>query len=408
MTILCLADVRFPLGRANGTQTMETCAALAARGNDVHLLVRPDTRVPARDPLAYYGLPPNPRLRIERTPVFGPPGARRAAYLAGALARLLERRWDVVFTRDLGVADVALRWPARMRPPIVYESHGFAAVLAATRSEIVSGARSAGPFKIGRLWRRERRVWRAAGGYAATTGVLAADLRQRFGSRPRVAVVPNGVRLRPGRAYADAGRSGTPTVAYAGHFYPWKGAGVLVEALASLPRARGLFIGGRPGESDAARLRALACSRGLRERVTFTGPVPPAGVAALLAGADVLALPTVATPHARHTSPLKLFEYMAAGRPIVASDLLPLREIVEHRRTAFLVAPGDPEALAAGVRSVLDDRPLAARMARAAFGRAADYSWERRAERLERLFRDVAAAAAQGGAAGGPPREPTP
>ena len=408
MTILCLADVRFPLGRANGTQTMETCAALAARGNDVHLLVRPDTRVPARDPLAYYGLPPNPRLRIERTPVFGPPGARRAAYLAGALARLLERRWDVVFTRDLGVADVALRCPARMRPPIVYESHGVAAVAAATRSEIVSGGRSAGPFKVGRLWRRERRVWRAAGGYAATTGVLAADLRQRFGSRPRVAVVPNGVRLRPGRAYADAGRSGTPTVAYAGHFYPWKGAGVLVEALASLPRARGLFIGGRPGESDAARLRALARSRGLRERVTFTGPVPPAGVAALLAGADVLALPTVATPHARHTSPLKLFEYMAAGRPIVASDLLPLREIVEHGRTAFLVAPGDPEALAAGVRSVLEDRPHAARMARAAFERAADYSWERRAERLGRLFRDVAAAAAQGGADGGPPREPTP
>ena len=118
MTILYLSDIRFPLERANGIQTMETCAALAARGHDVHLLVRPDTHVPSRDPLAFYELAPMPRLRIERAPVFGPPPARRAAYLARALVRVLERsRWDVVVTRDLGIADVALRFLMMRRPP---------------------------------------------------------------------------------------------------------------------------------------------------------------------------------------------------------------------------------------------------------------------------------------------------
>ena len=58
MRILYFADIRFPLERANGIQTMETCHALAGRGHEVHLVVRPDTHTPARDPFAYYGLPP--------------------------------------------------------------------------------------------------------------------------------------------------------------------------------------------------------------------------------------------------------------------------------------------------------------------------------------------------------------
>ena len=389
MNVLYLSDVRFPIERANGIQTMETCSALAARGHAVRMLVRPDTCVPARDPLAYYGLPPNPRLRIERAPVCGPPAARRAQYLAQALDRLLERRWDVVLTRDLGVADVALRFPAWMRPPVVYESHAYAPILAEDLPRLVSGARPAGRLKIDRLRRRERRVWRAAEGYVTNTGTLAADQQDRFGPRSRVTVAPNGVRLRPVRRYAPPRRTGPPTAAYAGHFYPWKGPDVLVEALGLLPEVRGTFVGGRPGEPDRARLEALAHARGVADRVTFAGQQPPAAVAGLLGRADVLVLPTVDTPHARYTSPLKLFEYMAAGRPVAASDLPPLREIVEHGRTALLVAPGDPRALAAGVRTLLEDPAGAGRMARAAFERAADYSWARRAERLERLFDEV-------------------
>lgn len=393
MTVLYLSDIRFPLERANGIQTMETCHALAARGHDVHMLVRPDTRVPARDPLVFYDLPQSRRLQIERAPVFGPPPARRLAYLTRAFELVLEsRRWDVVLTRDLGAADVFLRLPAWLRPPIVYESHGYAPVFAETRSQLVSGARSAGAFKVDRLRRRERRVWRAADGYVATTAVLAAELQRRFGTRPRVLTAPNGVRLDQQRAYAPARREEAPIVAYAGHFYPWKGADVLVDALALLPGVRGVLIGGQPNESDGVRLQARARDCGLTGRVTFTGLVPRCDVPTLLRRASVLVMPTVATPSARYTSPLKLFEYMAAGRPIVASDLSALRGIVEDGRTAFLVAPGDPGALADGVRAVLDDAAAADRMARAAFEKAADYSWARRAERLEQLLHEVVVA----------------
>ena len=407
MTILYLSDIRFPLERANGIQSMETCAALAGRGHDVHLLVRPDTHVPARDPLAFYGLPPSPRLHVERVPAFGPPPARRAEYLADALEHVLERRWDVVFTRDLGVADLALRLPRGMRPPVVYESHGFAPILAAMLPRMVSGASTSGPLKLGRLHRRERRVWRGAEGYVAITGTLAADLRDRFGARPRVAIVPSGARLDRDRAYVAARRGHPPTVAYAGHFYPWKGPNVLVQALARLPEVRGLLIGGQPGESDRAGLEELARVVGVAERLTFAGQVAPGAVAALLQEADVLVLPTVATPYAQYTSPLKLFEYLAVGRPIVCSDLLPLREVVAHGRTALLVTPGDPEALAEGVRDILADPAAAERMARAAFDAAPGYSWERRAERLEGFFEEVVAGSGAGGVAG-PPRDRVP
>ncbi len=390
MNILYLSDIRFPLERANGIQTMETCAALAARGHDVHLLVRPDTRVPARDPLAFYGLQPDPRLRIERAPVFGPPPVRRAGYLAQALERLLERRrWDLALTRDLGLADLALRFPVRMRPPVVYESHGFAPVRAKMLPRMGSKSRAAGASKLARLHRRERRVWRAADGYVTITNAFAKELENLFGERRRVAAAPSGVRLDSSRNYAPPPRTGPSTVAYAGHFYSWKGADVVIEALARLPRVHGLLIGGRPTDFDLDRLRALAGARGVTGRVTFTGLVAPSEVGPLLARADVLALPTVDMPYARYTSPLKLFEYMAAGRPIVASDLPALREIVEQGRTATLVAPGDPEALAAGVRSLLDDPVRADRIARAAFDEVERYSWARRAERLERLFDEV-------------------
>ena len=71
MRILYLADIRFPLDRANGIQTIETCYAVAERGHDVRLLVRPDTASSPRDPFDFYGLDPHPRLHVQRVRVIG-------------------------------------------------------------------------------------------------------------------------------------------------------------------------------------------------------------------------------------------------------------------------------------------------------------------------------------------------
>ena len=192
------------------------------------------------------------------------------------------------------------------------------------------------------------------------------------------------------------GHSG-PLVTYAGHLYPWKGVETLLGALAAAPGLRGRVIGGHPSEPDLGRVKQFAANLGLGERVEFTGMKAPGEVAALLREADLLVLPNRATSvSASYTSPLKLFEYLAAGRPIVASDLPALREILRDRENAWLVPPDDPAALAAALDALSRDKALSVRLARAAFDSAGAYSWDARAERLEQtLTRAVAARSAK-------------
>ena len=397
MTILYLADIRFPLERANGIQTMETCWALAARGHHVTLVVRPDTHSPPRDPFAYYGLPPRSELRIERTPrsVLSLPAAgRRVGYLTFAAgATLGASAVDLVMTRDLGVASLLLRLPTRT--PIVYESHGYAPDVATALPTMLSTATPPSPAKLARLAGREARVWRSAPGYVTITAGLANELQRRFGARDLLAVVPDGVRIVDDTVPPPfvAGARQRPVVCYAGHLYAWKGVDVLLQALTDVPEVDAVIVGGHDKEPDLERMRALASTSGLGQRVTFTGLVAPGDVAARLAAADILALPNPASAISTHaTSPLKLFEYMAAGRAIVASDLPSIREVLSHDVNALLVAPGDATALASAIGRLADDAALRTRLGEAARRAVRDYTWARRAERLEQLFTQVLSA----------------
>jgi glycosyltransferase involved in cell wall biosynthesis len=388
--ILYFADIRFPLERANGIQTMETCHALARRGHDVRLIVKPDTQSPARDPFEFYGLPPTRSLVIERANA--PAGAgvmQRIAYMSFAFGRALGRdRAHAIITRDLGVAAALLRLPRSMRAPLTYESHGYAPVVAEALPAMVSTAQAPGPGKLKRLARREASVWSAADGYVTITAGLATELTERFGSRARLAVIPDGVRTSGAVSPAPAAR----IVAYAGHLYAWKGVDVLIRALALLPDTRAIIVGGHEQEPDIGRLRALASELGVASRVTFVGHVAPADVAAHLSQAAVLVLPNSASAiSTRFTSPLKLFEYMAAGRAIVASDLPAIREVLRNNENAILVEPGNADAFASGMRRLLDDPALASGLADTARAEVRNYTWERRAERLEALLETVVA-----------------
>lgn len=395
MRIRYFADIRFPLERANGVQTMETCHALAARGHDVHLVVRPDSRVPARDPFAYYGLPPAVPLHVEAVACFAHPEARRAAYLAHALRLGVGAGdVDVIYTRDLAVAAMFARCHPRLRPPLVYESHGYApAVSADLPTRLADGAAPSGR-KQRRLERRERLVWQRAEGYVTITGGLRDELTARFGAREHVVVAADGARVPPEQPPLPDHRGRRPVIGYAGHLYPWKGLDVLMEALHRMPDALGLVIGGLAGERDLVRVRALADTLA-PGRVTFVGQLDPPAVAGRLTEADVLVIPNPPSRiSAAYTSPLKLFEYMASGRPIVASDLPALREVLTDGEHAVLAEAGNAEALAVALRRVLGDPDLARRIAGRAFDAVRDYSWARRAERLEPLLQTVCQARA--------------
>jgi glycosyltransferase involved in cell wall biosynthesis len=393
LRLIYFADIRFPLERANGIQTMETCHALAERGHDVRLVVKPDTHSPPRDPFEFYGLPKIKSLVIERANT--PPGAgilQRVGYMSFVFGRAFGKtRADVIFTRDLGVGGALLRMPNLTRAPVVYESHGYAPEVAAALPELVATAQPPSAAKLRRLESREEQVWRRADGYVTITKGLADELTRRFGARERLAVVPDGVRL-PACDPGPLPRE--PVVGYAGHLYAWKGVDVLLQAIARVPEARGLIIGGHEQESDLTRVRALAAELKIADRVTFTGHVQPGDVAGRLSEARVLALPNPASAiSTRFTSPLKLFEYMAARRPIVATDLPAIREVLRDNEHALLVEAGNADAMAAAIRRLLEDHGLAERLARAAYDAAPQYTWARRAERLETLLSQVVSAA---------------
>jgi glycosyltransferase involved in cell wall biosynthesis len=393
--VLVPADIRFPLERANGIQIVKTAAALGRAGARTTLLVRQSDPRPTPEILRLYGVEAGDGLRVRRLRVLHRKGSfwvPRAAFLARAVAAAVAALSGgaVVFTRDLQLADVLLRLPGLPRR-VVYEAHAVEWLLYGERGLLYGTGERPRPGKARRLREREGRVWKEAAAFVATTAGIRDSFTEAFGARSRVRVVPNGCDVPTGRSFAPPPGDGPPRVLYAGQLYPWKGVDVLLEAMSQVPEARLVVVGGLAGEPDLLRLQTLADRLALRDRVEFKGTVPPAEVARELARAAVVAVPFLHTAMTeRHTSPLKAFEAMAAGRPVVASDLPSTREVLRHGETAWLVPPGDPAGLADGLRRLLADRALAGRLAQAAYAEAPRYSWDTRGRALAGVLEEVA------------------
>ncbi len=201
---------------------------------------------------------------------------------------------------------------------------------------------------------------------------LADEIVRRGVDASRVLVNPNGVdpeRYRPdldGRAVRTKyGLGDSTVVGFIGTFGPWHGAEVLARAFVTLSQRdaqlartlRLLMIG---DGATLPRVRRILADGGALHSVVFTGLVPQEQGPEYLAACDVLVSPHV--PNVDGTpffgSPTKLFEYMAMGKGIVASNLDQIGEVLEHGRTAWLVPPGDAAALGAGLRRLIVDRSL--------------------------------------------------
>jgi len=391
--VLIAADVRFPLERANGVQIVKTAAALSRAGAVATLLVRDSDPRPTDEILNLFGIAPG-GVRVRRIAVLHRRGSfvvPRTAFLARALAACLAalHRGAVVFTRDLQLADLLLS--VRRRARVVYEAHAVESILYGERGALYGTADQPRAAKADRLRRREARVWRRAPAFVATTAGIRDTFVEQFGARGRVSVIANGCDVPADRTFPGLATERPPRVLYAGQLYPWKGVDVLVDAIARVPDARLVILGGIPGEADAGRIRARAEELGIADRVELRGHVPQAEVARELARARVVAVPVRQTEMTRrHTSPLKAFEAMAAGRPVVASDLPSSREFLRHGENAWLVPPDDAAALADGLTRLLGDDAVSERIARAAFDEAVAFSWDARARRLLDVFAEIA------------------
>jgi glycosyltransferase involved in cell wall biosynthesis len=238
------------------------------------------------------------------------------------------------------------------------------------------------------------RVLEDANGVVTISDALRNELLQRSPRlRGRIWVEHDAVRLSQDRSPAVPANtmrsklgiaSDRPVVVYAGRVNEEKGVGVLLDAAGYLPETHFVLVGKVYQSTYEDRARHLG-------NVTLVGFVPPSQVPRYLALADAVVAPSrPSLPYAAYMSPLKLFEYMASGKPIVASDLPVLREILVEDRNALLYPPSDPSALAASLERVIADKALATRLADQARRDVEDFTWDKRAARILALIGTVA------------------
>jgi glycosyltransferase involved in cell wall biosynthesis len=324
-------------------------------------------RVNRVDLQRWYGL--RRRLRVVRLPVHA--------------------RWPAeCFTQEASPRfDRAAVWYARLRRPALVYSRSIAAgerCAASGLPTIVEAHTPRGHPQLARL--REATAHPALRCLVTVTEALREEWTAAGIPAGKIRVWPDAVDLErfAGLPPAAAARSalGVPAegalAVYCGHFYDAKGVPCLVDAARLLPKVTVELVGGWPADLARMRERAGGC-----ETLRFAGFVANERVPLHLAAADVLVLPNSArSPEARTTSPLKLFEYMAARRPIVATRIPALAGLLRHGENAFLVAPDSPEALARGIESLIAEPSFAARLAEQAWRDVQQYTWKRRAEEI--------------------------
>lgn len=380
--LVYLANNRLPTEKAHGLQIVQNCEALASAGYTVTLVAPDRINTPEMQRVEslwdHYGVAQNFTFRrlpcLDLFPLFPRYHvaflAQTFTFILAAVLWLLFRRADVLYTRDtfVAVALAMLRPLLWRRAKLVYEPHQ------------VNGSRL-GQRLQGYVVRRAYVV--------PITAHLAQKMRDLGAGR--VLVAHDGIRAArfanvPHQAAARAQIGWPPDVFIVG----WvgrltmlgmdKGVGQLVAALREIPGAHLAIVGGPDDAVHELRRRWIAA--GLPEsHFLAAGQVLPKDVPHYLSAFDVCAMPHPWTKQfAYYTSPIKLFEYMAARRAIVASDLPGFAEVLTDGESALLVPPGDVSALVVTIDRLRDDPALRSRLADRAHDLVmARYTWAARA-----------------------------
>ncbi len=385
MKFAYITNNRLPSEKANAFQIAQMCSALASHSVDVTLFYparRNLKKFEGVDFFAYYKLPRNFKLRpIPCVDIFHLSGGSAAVeppifllqtftFALSLIQALRHESFDAYYARDIFVLGAILATFRQLKKRMFFEAHTFP------------------ESKFGREW--QRRVVKRLGGVVGISSALA-DQYLGFGISPHnILIAPDAVDIKryDGLTKEEARKrlkiKDERLVVYTGHLYEWKGASAFAEAASQLENVRALIVGGT--EEDVRRLRSEVSQRGWKN-VEVIGYVAPDQIPLYQVAADVAVLPNSAKSEISrlHTSPLKLFEYMASGTPIVASDLPSLREVLRDQENAILVEADNASALANGIKLILNDRVLADRLAATARKEVEAMTWAARAESVIRF-----------------------
>lgn len=371
--MLYITNMRFPTEKAHGLQIAKMCEAFTMLGRRVTLVV-PDRQTPiAETPERYYGV--KQTYPIVRLPIFD-------AFAVSWMPRLLA--FALV---EWGFLRAVQRWAdlAEWRASAVFTRDQFLVKrLFGKVGTLLFEAHDVSPA----FFRLHKRMARAADVIVTTNAWKAEEMKRQWGMRlrGRMVIAPNGIDLAPyeRQPSKEEARRGlgwdvqTRYIVYAGGFYAWKGVYTLADASFFLPpNIRVAMIGGT--KEDFTAMQDYVRDRHL-DRVDLYPHASRSEVLVYASAADALVIPNSGKSwNSRYTtSPIKLWEYLAAQRPVVVSDLPSMRELVTDHEVRF-VAPDDPRALAdaLAVASQGDDARVAA-----GWERVQRQTWLARAERI--------------------------
>ena len=361
MRICYLHLTRYPTRLANPVQVMHMCAAMAELGHDVALVVRAsESAEPGFEKSLYgqYGVAESFGIHL----IAHHPFLTRGYLQHRQIKRLLrELGPDLIYSRTTRFARL---WSGA-GIPYVYETH-------AMPSHDPRRGRT-GTTLFSENFRR----------LVVITHALASDFQSAFPELPPDAIVVAPDAAGP-HVIGPAVENDQFRAGYVGHLYPGKGMETIAEIAPRLPEVRFEIVGGTPEDLASWRERTAPI-----ENIRFEGYVPHREVGRHIAGFDLALAPFGRRVMAqrreisRWFSPLKIFEYMAQGKAIVAADLPVLRDVLKHGRNAWLVAPEDHEAWVDAVRRLRDDPALRERLGQTAFEDfERHYTWTARAGRV--------------------------
>ena len=365
MRIVAIAGSQIPSDTANSMQVMKACQALAQLEHHVTLIVpgEPNT---STDLNQHYGVQTD--FHIEW---FQSTSRRLFTWQAVQHARAFKP--DCIYSWMVQSAVFGLLY----KFPVVFEIHIQPTGL------------------LGPIWHRVFAKLPGRKRLACITQALVDVLEHKQNIRFRsdeVVITPNGVDLERFASLPDlvtarrqTGLREAPTVMCTGHLYAGRGADLFLSLAKELPQAHFVWVGGRRDDIETWKQRAEA--EGI-SNITFTGFVPNQDLPIYQAAADILLMPygrsimgsSGTADSASVASPMKMFEYMAAGRAILSADLPVIREVLNEKNAAFC-EPDDVDAWERALRELLSDAPR--RRAQGAQARmdVESYTWLARAER---------------------------
>lgn len=371
---------QIPSRTANSVGVMKMCGQFSSQGLQTTLLI-PGGQATAlknlecsSDVFDFYSVEHKFKFKYLPNPLFKKSSSLVTLYSLFMVLYVCAKRINLITTRNIEVAF----WAALLRKPVIFESHNYAKM---AQHRLL-------PYWIKFVNNSKYKASMVVTTEAGKKSYIASGIDEQ-----NILVQPNGVDVGRFAELAEKTQlrkklgitTNRKVVGFCGSLYKGRGIEEIMWCAEHLTELLFLIVGGSPEE--VKYYQSLAENKKITN-IQFFGHVQQDKVPLFLMASDILLMPyTTKTAHA-YMSPMKMFDYLATGCPIIATDFPILHEILKDKQNAIFVAPDSGQAMAEGIKWVLNNLELAKKMGFQAKKDAASFSWGNRSKNILNWLRN--------------------